>query len=122
VPIEGLTIGAGLSDVNPGYLGYHRRIDPFPLISYRSGRFFISGTSAGLIVSENDPWTISAVAIPQFMRVKASNSSELAGITTRQWTTDGGLNLSVKQPWGSASVVAVHDLLDRSNGTEIKLD
>jgi MipA family protein len=122
VPNEGLTIGAGISDVDPAYDGYHRRIDPFPLISYRYGRFFVAGTSAGVVASENEVYNLSVVLVPQLTRLKTNASPELQGLTPRQWTIDGGVRLAVNQPWGNTSLAALHDILDRSDGTEIKFD
>jgi outer membrane protein len=122
VPNEGLSIGGGISDVDPAYVGYHRRIDPFPLVSYRYGRFFVSGTSAGVIASENDAYSLSVLLVPQLMRLKTNASPELEGLTERQWTIDAGVRLSVTQPWGTSSLAALHDVLDRSNGTVVKLD
>jgi MipA family protein len=122
VPNEGLSIGGGISAVDPAYVGYHRRIDPFPLVSYRYGRFFLAGTSAGVVASESDVYNLSVVLVPQLMRLKTNASPELEGLTPRQWTIDGGVRLEVNQPWGIPSVSALHDVLDRSNGTEIKLD
>ncbi|HEY6453003.1 MAG TPA: MipA/OmpV family protein [Steroidobacteraceae bacterium] len=121
VPRPGLGLGAGLAEVNPGYVGYHRRIDAFPLISYRSGRFFLSGTTAGVVAVQNEAYSASLVLRPEFTRVRASDSPELAGLSTRQWTIDGGVQLGVTQPWGKLSLAAVHDVLDRNNGTDVSL-
>ncbi len=122
VPNEGLTLGGGISAVDPAYVGYHHRIDPFPLVSYRYGRFFVAGTSAGVVAAEGNAYNLSVVLVPQLMRLRTNASPELEGLTPRQWTIDGGVRLAVNQPWGNTSLAALHDVLDRSNGTEVKLD
>ena len=116
---QGLTLGAGLAEVDPGYVGYHRRLDPFPLIGYRSGRFFIDGTSAGVVAAHGDAYTFSVLLAPELLRLRASDSPALAGITSRQWSIDGGANLTFREAWGDPSVTVLHDILDRNNGTQV---
>ncbi|MHB8814492.1 MAG: MipA/OmpV family protein [Steroidobacteraceae bacterium] len=121
VPAQGLVLGAGLADVDPGYIGYHRRTDPFPLLSYRSGRFYMEGLNAGLIAAQSQAYALSVTLRPDFNRLRASDSPQLAGIRTREWTIDGGVRFSLEGTWGRASAAAMHDLLDRSNGTTLSL-
>jgi outer membrane protein len=117
-----LSLGLGIADVDPGYAGYHHRIDPLPLISYRSDRFVLAGTSASVIVSQANAYTLSLGLVPQLDRVSANDSLQLAGIQTREWTIDGAVTLSTRQPWGRASFAVLHDILDRNNGTEVRLN
>ena len=119
VPREGLSLGAGVIEVDPGYIGYHRQTNVVPLISYRSGPFFISGTEGGVVAAQSDVYTLSFGLVPQLNRLRASDSPELTGIQTREWTIDGRMNLSIRQPWGNTSFAVLHDILDRNNGTEL---
>lgn len=79
------------------------RLNVVPLITYRSGPFFFSGAEAGVVAAQSHAYTLSFGLVPQLNRVRASDSPELAGIQTREWTIDGSLNLSIQQPWGTAS-------------------
>lgn len=116
---QGLSVGAGLADVDPGYAGYHRRIDPIPLIGFRSGLFFVDGATAGLVAAHGNDYRFSVVLAPQLMRLRAADSPQLTGITTRHWSIDGGVNLALRRPWGLTSLSALHDILDRNDGTQI---
>jgi outer membrane protein len=120
VPREGLSLGAGVIEVDPGYIGYHRQTNVVPLISYRSGPFFISGTEGGVVAAQSDTYTLSFGLLPELNRLRASDSPELAGIQTRDWTIDGSMNLSIRRPWGNTSFAVLHDILDRNNGTELR--
>lgn len=121
VPAQGLVLGGGLADVDPGYIGYHRRTDPFPLINFRNGRFYMQGLNAGLIAAQSESYALSVTLTPDLNRLRASDSPQLAGIRTRVWTVDGGVRFSLDEPWGRASATALHDLLDRNNGTTLSL-
>jgi outer membrane protein len=120
VPKQGLSLGAGVIEADPGYIGYHHRSNVVPLVSYRSGPFFISGTEGGVVATQSDDYTLSFGLVPELNRLRASDSPELAGLQTREWTIDGSMNLSVRQPWGDTSFAVLHDILDRNNGTELR--
>jgi outer membrane protein len=120
VPEGGLAIGASLSDANPGYVGYHSEVLPVPLVSYRTGRFFLAGPTAGVVASQGDHYTVSFMLLPELMRLRSSASPVLSGLGSRQWTIDGGMNVSFRDSWGDVSLGAFHDILDRNNGTQIR--
>lgn len=121
VPKAGLSLGAGLIEVDPGYIGYHRQTNVVPLISYRSGPFFISGTEGGVVAAQSDTYTLNFGLVPQLNRLRASDSPALAGIQTREWTIDASMSLSMREPWGDTFFAALHDILDRNNGTELRV-
>lgn len=121
-PAQGLVLGAGLAATDPGYVGYHLRVDPFPLFSYRRGRVYLDGATAGLIAARGDTYALSAILAPDLRRLRASDSPELAGIRTREWTINGGVKFALRETWGAASVEALRDVLGRSHGTSVSLD
>src|SRR5690242_2967765 len=118
---SGWVFGGGLAITDPGYVGYNRQYTPFPLIFYHYGRFFVAGVSAGYLLSNGDHYRFSLGVSPQFNRLKASDSPQLAGIQTRQWSLDGGANLDLFGDWGRFNVGVAHDLLDRNNGSSANL-
>ncbi len=116
---SGWIFGGGVAVTNPGYVGYNRQITPFPLVFYHYGRFFFAGFSAGYLLSNGEHYRFSLVVVPVISRLKASDSSQLAGIQTREWSLDGGANLDLFGGWGRYSIGVFHDLLDRNNGTGV---
>lgn len=121
-PAQGLVLGAGLAATDPGYIGYHLRVDPFPFFSYRHGPFYLDGPSVGIVAVQSETYALSGVLTPDFRRLRASDSPELAGISTREWSLDGGVKFALRETWGTASVEALQDVLGRSNGTTLSLD
>lgn len=115
---SGWIFGGGLAVTNPGYVGYDRQVTPVPLIFYHNGRFFFAGFSAGYVLAGDRHVRLSAVVVPQLNRLKASDSPQLTGIQSRQWSIDGGLSLDVSEDWGNYHLSVLHDLLDRNNGTQ----
>ena len=115
----GWIVGGGVAVTDPGYVGYNRQVTPIPLIFYHYGRFFFAGVSAGYLLSNGTNYRFSLVVMPQFNRLKASDSPQLAGIQTRQWSLDGGANLDLFGGWGRFSVGVFHDLLGRNDGTGV---
>lgn len=114
---SGWLFGAGVAVSDPGYVGYSRQTTPVPLVFYHYGRFFFAGVSAGYLLSNGDHYRFSLVVTPQFNRLSASDSPQLAGIQSRQWSLDGGANLDLFGGWGRFNVGVAHDLLDRNNGS-----
>ena len=118
-PGSGWIFGGGVAVSDPGYIGYTRQLTPIPLVLYHNGRFFFDGFSAGYVLSNGTHYRFSLVVRPQINRLSASDSPELAGIQTRQWSIDGGANLDLFGDWGRFNAGIAHDLLDRNNGTSI---
>ena len=118
---SGWLFGGGVAVRDPGYVGYSREVTPIPLVFYHNGRFFIAGVTAGYLLSNGDHYRFSLGVSPQFNRLKASDSPQLAGIQTRQWSLDGGANLDLFGGWGRFNVGVAHDLLDRNNGSSANL-
>lgn len=114
---SGWIFGAGVAVTDPGYVGYTRQVTPVPLVFYHYGRFFFAGVTAGYLLSNGEHYRFSLVVTPEFNRLKASDSPQLAGIQTRQWSLDGGANLDLFGGWGRFNIGVFHDLLDRNNGT-----
>ena len=115
----GWILGGGVAVTNPGYVGYSRQITPFPLVFYHYGRFFFAGVSAGYLLINGEHYRFSLGVQPWINRLSASDSPQLAGIQTRQWTLAGGANLDLFGEWGRAEIGVAHDLLGRNDGTEL---
>lgn len=109
--------GGGVAVRDPGYVGYTRQLTPFPLIFYHYGRFFFAGINAGYLLSNGPHYRFSLTVQPIFDRLRASDSPQLAGMETRQWSLTGGGNLELFGEWGRLNVGLFHDLLGRNDGT-----
>ncbi|MGH8397607.1 MAG: MipA/OmpV family protein [Gammaproteobacteria bacterium] len=121
IPRNGFTLGFGVNDTNPGYVGYNHQLTPFPFFSYRNGRFFLAGITAGYVVAKDSGYSLSLMVRPRYLRLKASDSPQLAGLATRQISLDGGAVLSVFGRGGRLNLGLFHDLLNRNKGTEASL-
>ena len=118
---EGLTLGAGVIDVNPAYIGVHNQVTPIPWIRYRNGYFFAAGITAGYALMQTQEITLAIAVRPRFNRLKASDSPQLDGIQERKPTLDSGVVLSWREAWGQLRIAAFHDVLNKDNGTSVGL-
>jgi outer membrane protein len=114
---SGWIFGAGVAVTDPGYVGYSRQITPLPLVFYHYGRFFFAGFSGGYLLDNGEHYRLALVLQPTLNRLKSSDSPQLAGIQSRQWSLAGGANLETFGDWGHLSFGLSHDLLDRNDGT-----
>ena len=117
----GWILGAGVAVTNPGYVGYSRQITPLPLIFYHYGRFFFAGFSGGYLLSNGEHYRLALVVQPTLNRLNSSDSPELAGIQSRQWSLAGGANLETFGDWGHLNMGLFHDLLGRNDGASANL-
>ena len=120
-PGAGWLFGAGVAVTNPGYVGYSRQITPVPLIFFHYGRFFFAGISGGYLLDNGEHYRLALVVTPTLNRLSSSDSPQLAGIHSRQWSLSGGANLETFGDWGHLNIGLFHDLLDRNNGTSANL-
>ena len=119
---SGWLLGGGVAVTDPGYVGFSRQVTPLPLIFYHYGRLFFAGISAGYLVSDGGHYRLALVVQPTLNRLKSSDSPQLAGIQSRQWSLAGGASLETFGGWGRLKLGLFHDLLDRNNGTSANLD
>lgn len=119
IPISGLSVGFGVNANNPGYVGYHNQVTPFPLLFYRHGRLFFAGISAGYVVVKGGRYSLSLVVRPRILRLSASDSAQLAGLSSRRPSLDGGAVFSIRSHWGTFNISLFTDLLGRNHGREV---
>jgi MipA family protein len=117
----GWIFGAGVAVTNPGYVGYSRQITPLPLVFYHNGRFFFAGFAAGYLLANGEHYRFSVGLQPMLNRLSSSDSPQLAGIQSRQWSIAGGANLETFGDWGRLGLNVFHDLLGRNDGTGVNL-
>lgn len=116
---SGWSVGAGVTRADPGYVGFTRQTTFVPQFFYHYGRFFVSGLDVGYIFGFSRHYRFSMDISPDFRRVEADDSPELAGIETRERSLDGSASLKLLGDWGSWNLSVSHDLLHRSDGTTV---
>jgi len=95
--------------------------DLVPLYLYNGKRLFFHGTSAGIHLLDRDSLSVDAVASYRFDRLETDADPFYEGMDDREQTVDGGLSVSLEQPWGTLNATVLTDLLSRHNGDEISL-
>jgi outer membrane scaffolding protein for murein synthesis (MipA/OmpV family) len=96
--------------------------DLVPLYLYEGKLFFSRGTEAGLHLFDNDVFAVDLLGRYRFDRLEAEASPFFEGIDDRRQTFEGGLAVSVTQPWGILSFSALNDMLGRHDGQAYDLN
>jgi outer membrane scaffolding protein for murein synthesis (MipA/OmpV family) len=92
--------------------------DLVPLYQYNGKRLFFHGTAAGIRLVNSSGISLDAIANYRFDRLEADADPFFEGLKDREQTVDGGLSISLHQPWGTLNATALTDLLSRHNGEE----
>lgn len=95
--------------------------DLVPLYLYEGKYFFMHGTSAGVHLINTPNFALDVIGHYRFDRLEAKASNFYDGMDDRDQTVDGGIALSLKQPWGILTATAVTDLFGKHNGEEYDL-
>ncbi len=95
--------------------------DLVPLYLYEGKYLFMHGTSAGIHLFNTPIFSLDAIGHYRFDRLEAKASDFYAGMDDRDQTVDGGIALSLRQPWGTLTATAATDLLGKHNGEEYDL-
>ncbi|MCB1684444.1 MAG: MipA/OmpV family protein [Pseudomonadales bacterium] len=95
--------------------------DLVPLYLYEGKRLFAHGTEAGIHMLPDRPVRVDLIARYRLDRLEVEASEFYAGMSDRKQSLDGGVALTLEQPWGTVAFTAVSDLLARHNGEELDL-
>jgi outer membrane protein len=109
------------SDRSP-YKGAGTSQDLVPLYLYEGKRFFLHSTRAGLKLADDGGHRVDLFLDYRFEgfpygRIPAS----LAGMQTRESTTDLGVSYAYRAAWGNVRAEFVHDALNVSKGEELRV-
>ncbi len=119
--VTSLTLGPGVVMTSKPYKGMDAKAYPIPLIMYKSGRFFISGATAGYRLLAGESWTFDAVGKWRFDGYDEDDSDDLEGMGDRHMTVDIGGAFSVFGDWGTLKVTALKDALSEYDGEEMSV-
>ncbi|WP_392562447.1 MipA/OmpV family protein [Orbus sturtevantii] len=119
-------IGIGLSgswEKSP-YVGENRPFSILPLIDYDSNSLFISGTSGGIHLWQNNNQQIDLAFEYQSFELKPSNNDDprMKQLDRRKTTLLGGLAYSIITPYGQLSAEALIDTLHNSQSVSIDVE
>lgn len=95
---------------------------PSPVIFFDNRLVYVRWTRVGLYVYGKQNWGISLTAQPRPWGYQAEDSPQLAGMAERKPSWEGGIALGGKNRLGFAELTYFHDMLDRSNGSLIRLE
>ena len=93
--------------------------DLVPLYYYEGKYLFAHGTSFGVHLLDKEQFTIDLVSHYRFDRLEESDDPFFEGIDARRQSIDTGFAFTWKNTWGELSATAVHDTLDRHEGSEV---
>ncbi|WP_392551486.1 MipA/OmpV family protein [Orbus wheelerorum] len=119
-------IGIGLSgswEQSP-YIGEKRQFSLLPLIDYDSQYLFMSGTSGGIHLWQNDNQQFDLAFEYQSFELKPSDNddSRMKQLERRKATLLSGLAYSIITPYGQFSAEALVDTLNNSQSMSIDVE
>lgn len=101
------------------YKGADSEVDLMPMISFRSGRFFIDGVSAGFSLLESETFELDIFAEYGGGGYKASDSNYLVGMKRRKSSIDAGVSASYMSDFGMFNLILKSDVSSIHDGQEV---
>ena len=117
-------IGAGVAVSASPYDGDDAHVWGVPIGFWRNEHFFVEGLKGGWIFAENDAFRADLFLTPRLMGYDADNSSALNGMSNRDFSIDGGAQITWKVPDVkdlTLNLSATTDLMSKHEGQEIAL-
>ncbi|MBA6302412.1 MipA/OmpV family protein [Colwellia sp. MB02u-14] len=116
----GFLYGVGLSVNKEIYKGYSSRTMPLPLIGYKGENLSIFGPFVSYKLKEVNRFTVSAKLSPRFQGFDESDSYIFKGMEKRKNSLDAGVSVDYQKNDWKIGISSMFDMLNRSNGFEIK--
>lgn len=118
---EGFLYGVGLAVNRQIYRGYDRRVILLPILGYRGEKLLVFGPFVRYALAQSGALTFSIQAAPRFQGFDESDSDLFAGMDERKISMDLGFGLEYASDNFKLELSSLHDLLGRSDGSEIGL-
>lgn len=115
-------IGAGPYIQSQPYQGAAPLVLPTPVIFFDNRLVYVRWTRIGLYVFGKQNWGVSLTAQPRPWGYEGTDSSWLSGMEQRQPSWEGGVAIGGKNRWGFAELTYFQDVLNRSNGSLVRLE
>lgn len=103
------------------YSNYDRRVVPMPIIGYRGERLRVFGPFVTYDLYRSGALGVDARLSPRFQGFDESNSDIFRGMDERDSSLDLGLGLTFERDEWKLEFIALRDVLDRSNGRELRV-
>ncbi len=97
-----------------------RTKDLVPLYLYEGKYLYAHGTAGGVHVFRNDAFQANVYMRYRFQKLDPGSNPFYEGLEERKQSLDAGLQFSLTQKWGQVSLMAVHDTLNRHQGSEVQ--
>ena len=114
----GFFYGVAISIRREIYVDFDDRVTPLPILGYRGEKLNVFGPFVSYEILSAGDFKLSARAQPRFGGYDESDSDIFEGMDERKISMDIGLGLNYQKDNWKFEVSALHDALDRSNGTE----
>ncbi|MCH8336326.1 MAG: MipA/OmpV family protein [Proteobacteria bacterium] len=72
-------------------------------------------------IFKNDRFQVNLHMRYRFQQLNPGSNAFYEGLDERKQSLDAGLELSLTQKWGQVTLTAVHDTLDRHQGSEVQM-
>lgn len=118
---EGFLYGVGLAVNRQIYRGYDRRVILLPILGYRGEKLLVFGPFVRYALVQSGAVTFSIQAAPRFQGFDEFDSDIFAGMDEREFSMDAGFGLEYASDNFKFELSSLHDVLDRSDGSEIGL-
>ncbi len=98
-----------------------RTKDLIPLYLYEGKYLYVHGTAGGVHLFRNNTFQANLHMRYRFQKLKPGSNPFYEGLEERKQSFDAGIELSVTQKWGKIRLTAVHDTLNRHQGSEVQM-
>jgi outer membrane protein len=113
------SVGVGLFYSQSIYNGASNTFLPIPVVHVDYDGFFFHGYQAGYSFIKQNNAKVSLLIKPNLTNYSGSDSDALAGMEGRKISLNAGLQASYRYKLIKVSAAAVHDVTDRTNGSEV---
>lgn len=115
-------VGAGPYIQSQPYRGADPEVLPSPVIFFDNRLFYVRWARVGMYFYGGENWGASVTAQPRPFGYRAKDSPALAGMAERQNSWEAGFAVAGRNDIGFAELTYFHDILDRSNGSLVRLE
>lgn len=116
---SGFLYGAALGIQREIYKDYDRRVILFPILGYRDEKLQVYGPFVSYSLTKAGNFEFLAQLKPRFDGYDESDSEVFEGMAERKSSLDFGLGLNYRKDRWKVEISSLHDVLERSNGTEL---
>lgn len=118
---EGFLYGIGVSIDREIYKDFDRRVILLPVIGYSDEKWTVFGPFVRYELLQSGPIEYTIQAKPRFQGFDEDDSDIFEGMDERKFSMDLGFGAEYERDDWQIDLSYLHDVLDRSNGTEVSI-